>query len=128
MRRPSVMVDGVDTKILAGWTKIAGVWRQFWPPQLPAAVVAIGAGGGKGGDDRIGGYRGNPGHQITTYIPIGTDQEIEVGIGGRGGDGYSGTGTGAGEPGILPAGPDGRLKIDENHATTDLPTHNRRTP
>ena len=34
----------------------------------------------------------------------------------------------AGEPGILPAGPDGRLKIDENHATTDLPTHNRRTP
>lgn len=99
-RRPSVIVNGVDTKILAGWVKVNDVWRQFWPPQVPASIVVIGAGGGNGGNDRMAGYSGRSGHKITGIIPLGADQSIEIGIGGRGGDGYSGTGNGAGLPGF----------------------------
>lgn len=99
-RRPSVIVNGADTKILAGWTKIDGEWRQFWPPQVPAGIVVIGAGGGNGGNDRLTGYSGQSGHKITGIIPLGADQIIDIGIGGRGGDGYTGTGIGAGLPGF----------------------------
>ena len=99
-RRPSVIVNGVATKILAGWTRMDGVWRQFWPPQLPAVVIAIGAGGGNGGNDRLTGYTGRSGHKITGIIALGADQQIQIGIGGRGGDGYTGTGIGAGLPGF----------------------------
>jgi len=99
-RRPSVIVNGVDTKILAGWTKIDGDWRQFWPPQVAASIVVIGAGGGNGGNDRLTGYAGRSGHKITGIIPLGADQQIQIGIGGRGGDGYTGTGVGSGLPGF----------------------------
>ena len=100
VRHPTVRVGDNDSKIIAGWTKVAGEWRQFWPPHFPAAVVVIGAGGGTGGNGQLAGYTGNPGHQVTGVMGIGVDQTLTISIGSRGYDGGSGGGSVGGQGGI----------------------------
>lgn len=100
LRFPYVTQNGSPVKIKAGWTYQDGGWKQFWPPGLPATVVTIGAGGGKGGDDVTAGYGGNPGHRVTSTIGLNSSDRVTIGVGGRGGDGWSGTGNPGGDGGF----------------------------
>jgi len=100
VRFPYITQNGSPVSIKGGWTYQDGGWKQFWPPSLPATVVTIGAGGGRGGDDITAGYVGNPGHRVTSTIGLTSSDRVTIGVGGRGGDGWSGTGNPGGEGGF----------------------------
>ena len=78
VRFPSVQVQSVSKKITGGWTRVAGVWRQFWPPAFPATITMIGAGGGTGGSAQLPGYTGNPGHQINGGLGLSVADSVTV--------------------------------------------------
>jgi hypothetical protein len=116
-----------DVPIKKGYTKVDGVWKQFYPSTgsvsfssvgsntfvVPPGifklnVLASGAGGGGGGYDAgHPGSAGRSGTQITGTISVNPGDIITISVGGAGTPGGSGSGYGAGVGGYSSVGYDG---------------------
>lgn len=97
---PSVNESSSWTNIKAGYTNVAGQWKQFWPPNVTANILVIGGGGGGGiGYGWEGGGGGGAGgvvYEPDIVLSATSNYTVIVGNGGSANNGgaYSWFGTG----------------------------------